>query len=120
MSAPTTHQTTPDDVAALMLPEPVGLTEDQLRGAACVWCGERLTIETAIDLGEHTAQSGANSRDLGGRWYPRSCRPCVYHAALGHLHAHALGCAGCREGDEAGGHCEKGRALARLMREFAL
>ncbi|MGW4505667.1 hypothetical protein ACWENO_13610 [Streptomyces sp. NPDC004436] len=50
---------------------PVGtLTEDQVRGAACVWCGAPLDSTTAVDLGERPARIG----DLAVRWFPRACR----------------------------------------------
>ncbi|MFF9620045.1 hypothetical protein [Streptomyces griseosporeus] len=105
------------DVLRLPLPSLTGQTEAQVRGHACVWCGTPLALAdpAAVDLGER------RHHRLDGHYstFPRGCRPCVYDAALGHLHAHALGCAGCRDGQEKGGHCAKGRALARLMKEHA-
>ncbi|MYU21277.1 hypothetical protein GTY84_05400 [Streptomyces sp. SID8352] len=56
------------------MPDPAGLTEDQRRGAVCVWGTARLTGESAVDLGEQTSAVG--------RWYPRACRP--HAAAHGH------------------------------------
>ncbi|MFD4912880.1 hypothetical protein ACFWNR_06610 [Streptomyces virginiae] len=46
------------------------LTEDQIRGAACVRCGAPLDNATAVDLGER------RTRRAGGlvRWLPRACR----------------------------------------------
>ncbi|WP_327738483.1 hypothetical protein OG749_36480 [Streptomyces nojiriensis] len=50
---------------------PVGtLTEDQVRGAACVWCGIVLDNGTAVDLGEQLARIA----DHVVRWFPRACR----------------------------------------------
>lgn len=50
---------------------PVGsLTEQQIRGAACVHCGITLDNGSAVDLGEQRARIG----DLGIRWFPRACR----------------------------------------------
>ncbi|MFE2263641.1 hypothetical protein [Streptomyces griseosporeus] len=107
------------DVLRLPLPSLTGQTEAQVRGTACVWCGKRLALAdpNAVDLGER------RHRRLDGHYstFPRGCRPCVYHAAVGHLHAHALGCLGCKKGDKrSGGHCAQGRGLARLMKEYAL
>ncbi|MYU25506.1 hypothetical protein [Streptomyces sp. SID8352] len=65
----------PGEVRQLPLPDPEGLTEDQLRGAVCVWGTARLTGESAVDLGEQTTATL-------GRWYPRACRP--HAAAHGH------------------------------------
>ncbi len=38
--------------APLPLPGVGDLSEEQQRGAACVWCKEHLTAEIAVDLGE--------------------------------------------------------------------
>lgn len=50
---------------------PVGdLSEQQVRGIACVYCGITLDNATAIDLGERPAGRA------GGRvrWFPRACQ----------------------------------------------
>ncbi|MFD8577420.1 hypothetical protein ACFV1H_19055 [Streptomyces virginiae] len=52
------------------LPDVGTLTEDQVRGAACVWCGVILDNATAMDLGERSARIA----DLAVRWWPRACR----------------------------------------------
>jgi hypothetical protein len=50
---------------------PVGtLTEDQIRGAACVHCGIVQDNATAVDLGPRDARIA----DLPVRWFPRACR----------------------------------------------
>jgi hypothetical protein len=50
---------------------PVGsLTEEQIRGAACVRCGIVLDNATAVDLGPRDARIA----DLPVRWFPRACR----------------------------------------------
>jgi hypothetical protein len=49
---------------------PIGdLTELQVRGAACVYCGVILDSGTAVDLGEQ------RSRRAGATfsWFPRAC-----------------------------------------------
>jgi len=90
----------------LGLPSLEGLTTDQTRGAACVWCAARLTGETAVDLGEHLAD--------GTRWFPRACRTDTADRAHRGLFDHAPMCEQCT--DNAGG-CEISRRLYRLVRE---
>ncbi|MGW6946217.1 hypothetical protein ACWGHD_04740 [Streptomyces xanthophaeus] len=52
------------------LPSVSDLSEQQVRGVACVHCGVILDAATAVDLGEQ------RSRRVGGSysWYPRACR----------------------------------------------
>ncbi|MFD8949493.1 hypothetical protein ACFV0B_11620 [Streptomyces xanthophaeus] len=52
------------------LPSVSTLSEQQVRGVACVYCGVILCAATAVDLGER------RSRRPGGSysWYPRACR----------------------------------------------
>jgi hypothetical protein len=89
----------------LALPPLCGLTEAQTRGAVCVWHGgERLTAETAVDLGEQTDP----------RWFPRGCRDCVADRAHNGLFAH---CSTCPDCTTVAGKCEIGRGLYRLVRE---
>lgn len=49
---------------------PIGdLSEQQIRGAACVHCGIHLDNATAVDLGERrTRRAGVLVR-----WFPRAC-----------------------------------------------
>ncbi|WP_030764683.1 hypothetical protein [Streptomyces sp. NRRL F-2664] len=49
---------------------PVGdLSEQQVRGTACVHCGIVLDNATAVDLGERrTGRAGGRVR-----WFPRAC-----------------------------------------------
>ncbi|MFD5026973.1 hypothetical protein [Streptomyces sp. NPDC058373] len=54
------------------LPHPRTLTDDQLRGAACVWCGTTVTTATAVDLGARPDPSCP-----WASWYPRACPPCA-------------------------------------------
>lgn len=51
------------------LPPIADLSEQQVRGIACVYCGITLDNATAIDLGERPA-SRAGGRV---RWFPRAC-----------------------------------------------
>ncbi|MFF3620090.1 hypothetical protein [Streptomyces sp. NPDC002467] len=51
------------------LPPLSELSEQQVRGSACVFCGIHLDNETAVDLGERRAgRAGATVR-----WFPRAC-----------------------------------------------
>lgn len=56
-------------MATQHLPNLRDLTEDQLRGRACVWCRVRLSNDTAIDLGAQ------RFKQLGheAHWFPRAC-----------------------------------------------
>lgn len=49
---------------------PIGtLSEQQIRGTACVHCGIHLDNATAVDLGErHVSRAGQQVR-----WFPRAC-----------------------------------------------
>lgn len=85
-----------------------GLTPDQARGAACVWCAVRLTGETAVDLGEHLSPFD------GTHWFPRACRTDTADRAHRGLFTHAPTCEQCT--DDAGG-CGISRWLYRLVRE---
>jgi len=108
-SASTTH--TVDVLALLAVPALDELSEEQVRGAACVWCGTTLTTDTAVDLGErkHKRLDGSYST------FPRACRPDAHTAAYSALLDHAPRCEQCV--DDASG-CETGLALRRLMREY--
>ncbi|MFJ8332889.1 hypothetical protein [Streptomyces sp. NPDC094437] len=92
---------------ALALPALDSLEEDRASGRACVWNGEPLTIETAVDLGEQT--------DAAGRvCFLRACRKHAGQVAHRALMEHAPSCEQCV--DDAGG-CDVGRVLLRLIRE---
>jgi hypothetical protein len=99
-------------IALLALPDLDGLTDGQTRGAVCVWGRDedRLTPETAVDLGEHL--SPFDGREM--RWFPRSCKACAGTAAFRALHDHAPTCEQCVDEPE---KCETGRALWRLIRD---
>ncbi|MEU9379988.1 hypothetical protein AB0D38_02810 [Streptomyces sp. NPDC048279] len=92
----------------LILPDVDGLSEDQRRGTACVWTGEPLTTESAIDLGERHDADGV-------LWFPRSGRRGVTSAALLRLQHHSQMCEQCTD-DYRG--CETGQALVRLVRRY--
>ena len=53
---------------------PVGrLTEQQVRGTACVYCGVRLDDATAVALGPRRLRR----LDMVVRWFPRACQGCA-------------------------------------------
>ncbi|MFJ6984021.1 MULTISPECIES: hypothetical protein [unclassified Streptomyces] len=102
----TTIDTPPEAFAALPLPPVSDITPDRARGADCLWGGERLTPETAVDLGEQRLPDGTY-------WYPRACAGHASTVALQALFEHAGGCERCAE---VGGRCETGVALYRIVR----
>lgn len=63
---------TPHTAAAVLLPDPATLHEEQQRGARRIWCVVSLSSESAHDFGPRTI-------DVHGSlvvWFPRSCRTC--------------------------------------------
>lgn len=107
-----TGVSTVDALAVLAIPPLGRLTEQQVRGIACVWDGAPLRNGTAVDLGARSAtRAGADVA-----WYPRACRTCVSRAALVQLHQHAPGCDECRP--KGGRSCSTGLTLIRLEREY--
>lgn len=97
--------------ALLPLPPLSGLSERQVRGTACVWGGEPLNTETAVDLGERTTQRDGQPL----RWFPRACRRDVQIAALRVLNEHAPDCEQCATD---GMRCDTGRTLNRIARRY--
>lgn|GEM_PF-3223217 len=103
-----------DTLALLAVPALDTLTDDQTRGAVCVWDRheDRLTAETAIGLGEHMGELADATSDM--RWFPRACRHHTGQAALRALHEHAPMCEPCVDN---AANCETGRALRRIIRD---
>lgn len=58
--------------AVVDLPSVTGLSEAQVRGKSCVWCGVILGA-TAVDLGPQKAQRAGDQV----AWFPRGCRLCT-------------------------------------------
>ncbi|MCX4504341.1 hypothetical protein [Streptomyces anulatus] len=56
----------------LPLPDPASLSDEQLRGAHCVWCEAELSNATAEDLGPRSLVVYGSTV----RWYPRCCATC--------------------------------------------
>jgi hypothetical protein len=93
---------------SLRLPSLDGLTEQQVRGLACVWDGVPFEDdEQAVDLGPR------RKRHLGREWewHPRGCALCVTVQALAALYEHVDECGECSTADAL---CPAGRQLYRL------
>jgi hypothetical protein len=112
--ARTTAQSATEALALLPLPDLDGLTDEQARGAVCVWDATEppLTGDVAVDLGEHMSPLEGTISPM--RWFPRGCRRHVHDAAHRVLMDHAPRCEQCVENVA---DCDTGRALLRLMRE---
>lgn len=96
-------------LALLPLPSLDGLSEQQVRGKACLWCGVTLAAETAVDLGPRvTKRAGSEVR-----WFPRGCRKDTARQAMTALYDHAPQCEQCVDRPEG---CETGAGLRRLTR----
>ncbi|AJP03087.1 hypothetical protein TU94_18015 [Streptomyces cyaneogriseus subsp. noncyanogenus] len=100
------HEIPPQALELLAAPPLNTLSPDRAHGAVCLWCPERLTAETAVDLGEQTDPEA-------GRWWPRACGPCAGRRAHDALYDHAARCEPCVDDV---GQCETGLALTRLVR----
>ncbi|MFF5533597.1 hypothetical protein ACFY71_14100 [Streptomyces cinerochromogenes] len=96
-------------LAVLPLPEFHTLSQDQVRGATCVWDGVGLSPETAVDLGERPL------RRVGGQasWFPRACRRCALEQAMNALVAHSQSCEQCVDDRDL---CPQGSGLVRAVR----
>lgn len=51
------------------LPPMSELSEQQVRGSACVYCAVRLDNGDAVDLGERRVNRAGDT----ARWFPRAC-----------------------------------------------
>ncbi|MDH6700864.1 hypothetical protein ACIQKE_27565 [Streptomyces griseoviridis] len=105
MSGSAPHDIPVGVLTALALPRFDSLDEQRATGRACVWTGEPLTIETAVDLGERIGPRG--------RWYPRASRRAVAERAHRALFWHAPTCLACGDGTRA--DCALGAALRHLV-----
>ncbi|GAA2222070.1 hypothetical protein [Streptomyces nogalater] len=94
-------------VPHIPLPRLELLSDARTRGAECVWGGERLTVETAIDLGKHT--------DNGFSWFPRACLRCTRSAVRTARDTHPDRCTECPGPTSL---CDTRRALHDLLLEL--
>jgi hypothetical protein len=106
----TTPEIPAEVLAALRLPELDGLADARVRGAECVWGGERLTAETAIGLGEHLVKGSGTTA------FPRACRKCASQRAYAKLLDHGTDCQLCKS-KETAADCTVGRGLYRIARD---
>ncbi|QEV18800.1 hypothetical protein [Streptomyces alboniger] len=92
------------------LPDPAGLSEEQVCGRTCVWCRGVLDNTTAFDLGARKV----NAHGSGARWYPRCCRrPCGFQHIHQALLDHTQSCEQCADDLT---RCTDGKALRTAMR----
>ncbi|RPE40288.1 hypothetical protein EDD90_3324 [Streptomyces sp. Ag109_O5-1] len=103
-----TARSTADALVLLEVPPYDELSEEQRRGARCVWTNMPLTAETAIDLGER-------ADDDGVPWWPRAWRSGMHDVAVATLRAHAGCCEMCAIDANL---CETATALSGLTREY--
>ncbi|MEU8968193.1 hypothetical protein AB0D11_02760 [Streptomyces monashensis] len=99
------------EVLAMMteyLPPLRGLPDARARGAACVWNGEALTAETAVDLGERVS--------CGTTLFLRGCYECTGLRAYRAMLDHGSQCPLCAS-ESTAPDCTVGRGLYRLQRE---
>lgn len=114
MTPPQPVQTGMATVDALaLLPLPAHLSGHQLDGHVCVWGGEALTTDSAVDLG---------SRRIGDRMaFPRACGSCTARAAQGVLFDHTGDCPDCStpapQETAPALECATARALYRVIRQ---
>lgn len=106
----TTASTQPHAQALELLPVPriVLLTDLQVRGVTCVWCGVGLIAGDVHDLGPRIRPGG------GASWFPRGCTRCVRNEARHVLAVHGADC-GCVPGRRRA--CPNRAALQRLITE---
>ncbi|MGW2954134.1 hypothetical protein [Streptomyces eurythermus] len=94
-------------VPHIPLPRLELLSDARTRGAECVWGGDRLTIETAIDLGKHV--------DDGFSWFPRACMRCTRDAVRNARNTHPGRCTECKAPTAP---CDTRRVLHELLLEL--
>ncbi|MEV6803923.1 hypothetical protein [Streptomyces sp. NPDC051132] len=97
-----------DFVPHILLPRLELLCDARTRGAECVWGGEVLTTDTAIDLHERVTESGAH-------WFPRACRRCLRSAVRAARGRHPGDCPDCTDFTNL---CSTRHALHDLLMEL--
>ena len=100
---------TDSPLSLLPLPALDGLSQEQVRGAACVWCTAVLDTATAVDLGER------RHKRLDGHYstFPRACRRCAAKVARDAIADHAGSCEQCVEDASL---CETRATLEQIVR----
>lgn len=95
------------DVVPVLLPPSSDLSEAELCGRDCTWCGAHLLGRASVDLGERDDESGR-------RIFPRACPKCAVLTAYHQLINHVAACAGCVEG---GSYCSESAEMRRAWNE---
>lgn len=95
--------------AALRLPNPGRLRPEQIRGDACIWGGDPIDDDSAVDLGRRST----TFMGIVGPWSPKACVECVRDAALKACPVHLRRCQQCQRNRP----CDTLRALHRLALE---
>lgn len=106
---------TPQHISAgtlnvIPLPAHNDLSQQQVRGAACVWCAVTLAPGTAVDLGQRRVRV----LDDHVTTFPRGCRQCTGKAAYRALFDH---CPTCKQCVDNAAECATGSSLRRLVKE---
>ncbi|WP_329336031.1 hypothetical protein OG252_12945 [Streptomyces sp. NBC_01352] len=99
-------------LALLPLPDLNTRTDDQTRGATCVYDGVPLAPTAAVNLGERMSPLNGSTSLM--RWFPRACPGCVQKAATAAVREHAGNCEQCV--DDAS-RCDTRIRLEQLARE---
>lgn len=97
-------------LAALPLPAFNSLSQEQVRGIACVWDGVPLRTATAVDLGERRVRYSGTRNS----WFPRACHRCAEQQALAAVLEHGQSCEQCTDDHT---QCPTGLTLVRAVRE---
>ena len=106
-----TDTNNPDVLALLPLPDLGDVSDAQFRGVACVWGGEPVNTDTAVDLGQRRIKCSDGHLTAS----PRACLQCTARKVYRVLYfRHAPTCELCVEN---AADCEIGSALVRLLRD---
>ncbi|MFI1728168.1 hypothetical protein ACH40E_02795 [Streptomyces acidicola] len=95
----------------LPLPDLLDLSEEQARGAICVWCDEPLATPSVVDLGPRRIPLSDGRISV----FPRACPACTGVKAQEAAEHHAATCELCVDNVPA---CDTARALRRLVLEY--
>lgn len=104
----------PEILSVLVLPSLDDVTDDQSRGATCVWDGVPLKTDMAVGLGEQLSPLTGTPAPM--RWMPRACPACVLDRATRARFAHAPTCEQCADNAAL---CEIGRGLQELVKRYS-
>ncbi|MFF3497364.1 hypothetical protein ACFYWS_39235 [Streptomyces sp. NPDC002795] len=90
----------------VQVPPVDALSEPQVCGRCCAWCGCALVADRIVDLGERDEE--------GRRLFPRACRICTAEQVYVQLIGHASSCEQCVDN---GALCPASAELRRALRE---